>query len=122
MPNAKLAYEVLDLINANRAHFNMSTWVQCDGRALDPVSLAELTEQNKCGTAACFAGWTVAVSGHTMNEAEQIFDSAGRRVGFDISEFAKELLDIDDDQADGLFYVGDDEIDEAVATTFGPRP
>jgi hypothetical protein len=125
MPNATLAYQVLDLINANRAHFNMGMWVQRENdNDSSLVGLAELTaEENTCGTAACFAGWAVAAAGYRVDAAtEAIYDQGGWKVHHDVCEFATELLDIDPDTADGLFYVGDDKIGDAVAETFGPRP
>lgn len=59
MPNAELAYQVLDLALANEKHFDMFTWVSGSSKA----DLTALTAPT-CGTTACLAGWAAAAAGY----------------------------------------------------------
>jgi hypothetical protein len=54
IPNAALAYRVLDHIDAHPEQHDQNVWVE---------------EGRDCGTAACLAGWAVLLSGD-----EPIFD------------------------------------------------
>lgn len=49
-PNTQLAYAVLDHIDAHPEQWNQATW----------------WKQTECGTAGCFAGWAVALTGGTL--------------------------------------------------------
>lgn len=116
-PNAELAYKTLDLINANPAHFDMERWVD----AHFPVGLSDLTAE-ACGTTACFAGWAVALSGYKVDGIGDVYNAEGFRVNYDIQGFAADLLGIETEEAEDLFYVANDEIAAAVEEYFGPRP
>lgn len=114
-PNAVLAYQVLDTIDANP-----DQWDQADWAAM-----------SKCGAAYCFAGWAVVLSGRklvwesrsrTFAQAEFVLDD---RYGVGqqwIGEAAREALGIDDSAA--LFSGGNtrEDLGRLVAEIFGPRP
>lgn len=117
-PNAELAYKVLDLTKAHPTHFDMGEW------SSGLVDLAALTAEPSCGTTACFAGWTVAQAGYRVHISGHIYraEDAVYIVTSEIDRFAADLLGITEEQAEELFFVADDRIDEAVAEIFGPRP
>lgn len=118
-PNAELAYKTLDLINANPDHFDMEYWVE--GPNLPPaVGLDDLTGE-VCGTTACFAGWAAALAGYKITGSGSVYNAAGHQVD-NIQLFAANLLGIETEEADDLFYVANDEIAAAVEEYFGPRP
>lgn len=50
IPNAALAYRVLDWIDAHPEQHDQARWFQ----------------KTACGTAGCFAGWTVVLAGHRV--------------------------------------------------------
>lgn len=121
MPNAALAYQVLDLINKHRDHFSMDTWVSAaDGAG---VGLDELTSEAHCGTTACFAGWTVALAGASIGAGScVVFDSAGNAIEGTVGSHAAKLLDIEEPDRGDLFLCENDEIEHYVEKIFGPRP
>ncbi len=116
-PNTELAYRALDTARAHDA-LDMDVWAVSKTRL---VSLADLTTDRECGTTACLAGWVAALAGYQVHVSGDVFDSAGRCVGH-IEHVATELLGISIEQGDNLFYVDDDQIEDAVAEIFGPRP
>jgi hypothetical protein len=117
-PNAELAYRVLDTARANGEHFDMGDWGDSpDG---SPVNLDDLTQPN-CGTTACLAGWTVALAGYSVNSHAAVFNADGEYVG-DATRMAMDMLRIDADQAEDLFYASTEYVGLAVAEIFGPRP
>lgn len=67
-PNAELAYLVLDHIDAHPEDWNQRNW---------------------CGTAKCFAGWTVELSGERVREYGQVI---GQPDGVHVGERAAQLL------------------------------
>lgn len=134
-PNAELAYRVLDHIDAHPEQWDQGTYIA----------------KAECGTVACFAGWTVLLSGEQPyfgrddEWAETSYVSAGATVY--VSELAEELLgvsrfvpddveDIDEDSCFespcsgcthcglDLFAGGNtrDELGRLVEVIFGPRP
>lgn len=134
VPNAVLAYEVLDLIRANPEHLYMGRWVwkrsAVPGMSLqewcEPVTLETVTQ---CGTAACFAGWTVLASGKAIDPVdERVIDApepGGRfrlRKGLSVALLAKTLLNIDEGAAANLFYSRAEELEAKVQEVFGPDP
>jgi hypothetical protein len=119
-PNAELAYRVLDAVNANPANFDMDTWVRVSPDH-NTVGLEQLTGP-ACGTTACFAGWTVALSGYEMTRDREVV-KANRMVSPSVGAFAAELLGLDDDVRDDLFCADSQDFgEELVAEIFGPRP
>ena len=118
-PDAELAYRGLDAAKAHKTHFNMDDWAQSPNGS--PIGLEDLTGP-ECGTTACFAGWIVVLAGYRLNGDGVVFDTQGKPVGRNAESLAIELLGIDFDQAGDLFFVDNDEIDDAVAAIFGPRP
>lgn len=126
-PNAELAYLTLDVINAHRKQFEMDYWFdgRPDASGAFRIGLANLLDAaaETCGTTACYAGWAVALRGYIMSPSGAVFDAqTGAEVSDDVQEFAANLLGISYVDADYLFYVKNDEIDDAVAEFFGPRP
>jgi hypothetical protein len=118
-PNAALAYQVLDLIKAHPKNFDMGVWTN----RMSPIQFADLAvSEPSCGTQACFAGWTVAIKGYRLDGGGRVFDESGKVVSTEISRFAGDLLNLDAYEVDELFYVDDEEIEDAVRKIFGPRP
>lgn len=113
IPNAALAYAVLDHIDAHPERWRQSWW---------------FTELD-CGTAACFAGWACVLSGDRprVDDADQEgeFSTVIRPDGIldDVEQRAEELLGIQDDSAN-LFYSGNtrEDLGNLVAEIFGSRP
>lgn len=112
MPNAELAYRVLDQIDAEPERWNQNAWVI------------------GCGTSYCFAGWALTLTGHTLvgrgAEAGSGMDLDGfhRVDGSIVGDAAARELDIDLLSADDLFSVYNNRADlgTLVAEIFGPRP
>lgn len=108
-PNAELAYAVLDQIDAHPETWNQGIW--------------------DCGTAACFAGWAVRLSGGrslNIDMETRVISGPEHIVGLPVEEAAEELLgysqlgDIDDDLFDGCNTR--ERLGLLVAEIFGPRP
>jgi hypothetical protein len=118
MPNAELAYRVLDHITAHPKEWNQTIYLRKD----------------HCGTAACFAGWTVLLSGDRPNwsegwpahggEVTDVVTAAQSPDSVCVSDRATELLDITSWDAFGLFDANNsmDDLCEQVVDIFGPRP
>jgi hypothetical protein len=115
-PNAKLAYAVLDHIDADPDSWDQGNWF----------------EQARCGTTACFAGWTTLLSGDqpqfgSMNVTDLVVTNDARREF--VAERAAELLRVEYDEShtspgNRLFspYHDRKSLGAAVADIFGPRP
>ena len=128
-PNAPLAYKILDHIDAHPEQWNQTTWFR----------------ESECGTAGCFAGWAVVLTGHDIEFGSP--DGRGRRyyasVDGDpdslISEVAASELGIDgmfepclcvdecrccESASDALFAATNSraDLDRLVPAIFGPRP
>ncbi len=120
-PNAELAYKVLDHIDANPQSWNQAVWV------------------TECGTAACFAGWTVLLSGEKALDPGTAITATGERR--DISKRAAQLLGflnrsaMDDASWEALKHTDWDgsfslfagansreDLGHIVEAVFGPRP
>lgn len=112
-PNAELAYRVLDQIDAHPETWNQAAW--------------------DCGTAACFAGWALRLSGAKLDGGlvPAVCDGPEHLIGLHVDVAACRVLRIDDD------VVGEDTDDEEwlfashnsradlgriVEEIFGPRP
>lgn len=114
VPNAALAYAVLDHIDAHPEEWNQAVWFR--------------RPQVGCGTTACFAGWTSLLSGdepdwaHAYQRQTDGVISDGRSLY--IVGRAMGLLGIDDHQADALFYGANtrEDLGRLVAQIFGHRP
>jgi hypothetical protein len=116
-PNAELAYRVLDHIDAHPELWSQGLW----------WSSAE------CGTAGCFAGWAVKLSGGDMTTlpaglTPSVTAGLGDLNGELVPYAAAHLLGIPglatEDFADDLFS-GDntrEDLGEIVEKLFGPRP
>lgn len=115
--NAKLAYRVLDHIDAHPEQWSQREWIYRPDAA-------------DCGTAGCFAGWACMLSGDQpmWNQGKQTerfaMEIAVDGVCKPIRDRAVELLGIDEDEDDLLFDAcntrGD--LGRLVAEIFGPRP
>ena len=120
-PNAELAWRVLDHIDAHPESWDQNVW--------------------GCGTAACFAGWAVRLSGGVIagernSDAEVVDttdDSAHPLVGLTVEEAAYAVLGLDDFLSIGelpgggtrwLFFSGNNRhtLGHLVTEIFGPRP
>lgn len=110
-PNAELAYAVLDQIDAHPEAWNQATW--------------------QCGTAACFAGWAVRLSGGVMENVNGqawhviVADGLGELNGMEVANAADRLLGVDMWVApDDLYSEGNtrEDLGRMVAEIFGPRP
>ena len=112
-PNAALAYEVLDYIDAHPEEWNQRRWV--------------------CGTAACFAGWAVRLSGAEIRQTEpdepnsaKVVAGPAELVGLTVEEAAHEVLGIhryamvNEDLFDA--WNSREDVGRIVAQIFGPRP
>jgi hypothetical protein len=130
-PNAELAYKVLDHIDAHPEQWIQDLW-WID--AQNPGS--------HCGSAGCFAGWVVTLSGgqieYSRFDIQPIVTGLPDLDGASISEAAAELLNvnpwvIDPDRDNDewnydneryLFSGGNDRDDlgRIVELLFGPRP
>lgn len=119
MPNAELAYKVLDHIDAHPESWDQANWIT-------------LTD---CGTAACFAGWTCLLSGDEptwLGRAPLMIGpprstTSVRVAGLfvhDISHRASDLLGILGDGAHDLFSPLHDResLGIVVEEIFGLRP
>ncbi len=124
-PNAELAYKVLDHIDTNPETWRQKVWAG----------------KSECGTAACFAGWAVMLSGHTVEIAEDGgYESIDGNRDITIAGVAAEELRIDglvspcrenhdsctwsETYTDRLFDASNtrEELGELVLEFFGPRP
>jgi hypothetical protein len=112
-PNAELAYMVLDQIDAHPERWDQMEWMRETSR----------------GTAYCFAGWTVKLSGGQMEKVQwQVVVAAGlgELNGEDVADAAEHLLGIDPPACieDDLFDENNtrEDLGRLVAEIFGPRP
>lgn len=106
MPNAELAYRVLDHINAHPESWDQNVWV---------------AQRPECGTAACFAGWACLLSG---DQPAGIPDETGEIERY-IPHRAGTLLGIEVDGGEHpLFEYTNtrDDLGVLVEEIFGPRP
>jgi hypothetical protein len=110
--NVELLQQVKQHILENPARLRMDRWVvnrkRCEGSCsmeatdssfvFNESDWGEPIEQSipACGTVACIAGWTTIVGDNLDPQ---------KAVGFEAPYRAKELLEIDHEQADRLFYV-----------------
>jgi len=113
IPNAALAYQVLDHIDAHPESWDQRTW--------------------GCGTVACFAGWTVILSGGVIDADgydSSVVDGPAELVGDTVERAAIRLLqgrvwiDRPDGEVDWLFAADNnrEDLGRLVAEIFGPRP
>lgn len=130
-PNAELAYKVLDYIRAHPEEWDQRTWYT----------------KNMCGTAACFAGWSVILAGgKIVDVATAVLNPHYRAVidsmpPMDIEDAANDVLGI---ESGGVPYAARDcgcensdcpivhnlfgatntleDLEEFVEAIFGPRP
>lgn len=124
-PNADLAYRVLDYIEAHPEQHNQATFIFGYG------NLPVLSKDNApCGTTACFAGWTVLLTGHQIVVKNPVTTRVRRgNTLVPIDEFAADLLGIDMRALEGggaydLFYEAAslEEVRDDIERLFGPRP
>jgi hypothetical protein len=115
IPNAELAYRVLDHIDAHPEQWDQGIWIR----------------ESDCGTAGCFAGWAVLLAGGTVGTAVSGFDpppvTGGPReiVGRSVADAAELLLGSDHIAGDrDLFDANNtrEDLSVLVAEIFGPRP
>ena len=114
-PNADLAYQVLDHIDAHPNSWNQNTWLLTH----EPEQLVTAAS---CGTVACFAGWTVLLAGNTATFDCVIEDYVVNDVAIPVQ--AQRLLGLNSSEAESLFHPDNSraELGDIVAEAFGPRP
>lgn len=129
-PNAELAYRVLDHIDAHPDQHDQGRWFR----------------KTACGTAGCFAGWTVALAGHRIEfdteldeDGNQNYDTIDGSRDVSVSGVAVEDLGIaaatvkcrlcgdcgHRDRADDALFSGSntrEDLGRLVEEIFGPRP
>lgn len=112
-PNAELAYKVLDYIDAHPAEWHQRSWV--------------------CGSAACFAGWAVRLSGCVIAQkypddpdSAYVTDGPQGIVGQQVGDAAEYVLGMRryKDGRDDLFDAWNtrEDLGRITAEIFGPRP
>jgi len=119
MPNAELAYRVLDHIKANPEEWDQSFWAS----------------KRPCGTVACFAGWTVILGGYELDwkqvpggnpQATSVVDPSGvtRRIPARAEGLLGIWLDPWVDEGLDLFHMNNtmEDLERIVYEIFGPRP
>lgn len=121
-PNARLAYLVLDHIDAHPEQHHQRDFVCRSGPERSVAA-----DDMPCGTTACFAGWTVLLSGHTIHLGVMPKVKVVDRM-VDVDDLAAQLLGIAergmDDVPYQLFYDARnrESLGRLVAEIFGPRP
>jgi len=126
-PNAELAYAVLDHIDAHPEQWDQERWWRS----------ADMAPGTACGTAGCFAGWAVALSGGQIARGEHTADA---RVASGLAAWAGAYVPVaaaallglsmedphSEDEAENLELFDQDNTREdfgrLVAEIFGPRP
>jgi hypothetical protein len=114
-PNAALAYQVLDHLDAHPEQWNQRDWAI----------------QRPCGTAFCFAGWAAVLSGReilwwnadrVVIHGDYVVDARDEEGRQWIGDAAREALGIDD--SGNLFASSNtrEDLGRLVAEIFGPRP
>lgn len=103
--NTELAMEALASAKANPDRFDMGTWF---GGPRGGSRGAEVTEDHMppCGTTACLAGWVAFHQGPVGSRiAGTIVTVPDAERSVDIEIYARDALDITQDQANVLFYL-----------------
>lgn len=118
------AWLVMDWITEHPGNHDQDGWIGFY-RGTERVDLPELVTADdvlSCDTTACFAGWTVLLSGRKIRIQYEFFTSvegAGK-----VSACAAELLGLDETEARRLFYGSNDlgVIRDLLIKFYGPRP
>lgn len=126
-PNAALAYQVLDYIDAHPEQHDQGDFIRGVARGVEGArSIA--AEDMPCGTRACFAGWAVLLGGKTI-DVVLFMPRADLGEGLiEVDDAAAQLLGLGKRGLDGdahrLFYEADnrEDLGRLVAEIFGPRP
>lgn len=101
--NVELAERAIRLAKANPEKFDMDSWVvgMYDGRTKDSQEFVP-----PCGTTACYAGW---VSFQAAPVGSKVIGAMvkvpGQEYGVHVETYARQALDITEDQSDALFYL-----------------
>lgn len=117
-PNAALAYRVLDHIDAHPELWRQGDW--------------------HCGSAYCFGGWAVELSGGQLDDVRvgepKVIGGSEALRGLGAEQAALKVLnlrtgwiwrDLSDERADAWLFDGDndrEDLGRIVAEIFGPRP
>lgn len=131
--NATLAYEVKDIIAKHPDHLFMGTWAgwrDPDGLVQSEmfdssecgvglITLDDLTADS-CGTVACYAGWTAAVAGYSLQP--YFHDARKPDERWNISVLAAELLGLSVVDQERLFYCHNSQLSDRIEEIFGPDP
>lgn len=112
LPNAALAYAVLDQIDLCPQRWDQNIW---------------LSDHLSCGTVACFAGWACLLVGDQpgfSQDTVRIHVPGAKARSVSVMVRARELLNIKPRQAEFLFqgWHNRQTLENSVAMFFGPRP
>lgn len=91
--------------------FNMAFWLGLDSDKYGEMFGLEQMDQS-CGTTACVAGWTALLSGYAFDRSGSTVHNNQRSAP--VSEVAAELLGLEKDVANSLFYFRDEDTAKAV--------
>lgn len=96
--------------------WRQATWIHITPRHTEPATLTDqglIRNGEPCGTAACFAGWTVLLFGEPGTQigqltgyGDRVFLPGSPRAFTTIAEYARELLGLNQREADELFRSG----------------
>src|SRR5215831_13943407 len=91
-----------------RRSFDISTWVNIPQKMLNKNPYQRICKsivKHPCGTTCCIAGWEVIRNGYCMNDFGEVYKDKKPESEFvcDALEFAKNSLDLTEEQAGELF-------------------
>jgi hypothetical protein len=125
--SAHRAHTLLDVLHAHKHSHHQDRWAYHPNLSgTYTVDLDDLTNAS-CGTAACAAGWTVALEGLHVGSDARVFaradDNTRTYVGY-AAHVAAGILQLNLKAANRLFYKCDtlDDVTAFIYTQFGPRP
>lgn len=135
-PNPALAWRVLDYIEAHPERHNQSSWIDATRAGMTDRVVDRNDVEGSCGTTACFAGWTLLLSGATIDLEDHMAYNQVSAAWQGVARFAADLLgiseaaapcgcsDCNDRPATRLFYRAEtiEDLRKAVFDVFGPRP
>lgn len=99
--NAPLLWKVYDHIKNHPKEWDQNNWIS---RWDALYGSRPATLSGKCGTTACFAGWTVQLSGHNIIWGDPAHGYSSECDAGLIEDVARRELGLNDRQATRLFY------------------
>lgn len=110
--NIPLLRKIQKQILKEPKQFDMTNWftqTESKMRKSGDRFFTEISQHSRipnCGTAACIAGWAVAINNRLNPDQASAWASSEHKNGLYFVGYAAELLGLDDDQGDRLFYEG----------------